>query len=59
MMFLPPSIMGFAWTSLGDGLGKLGSYLERSFEIGVRQVDHHPTIIPSGTLGFKLVELVG
>lgn len=57
LMFLPPSIKGYAEIGLGDKLEIFESDLVKTVELGVHQVTYYPAIVPKGSPGYKLVEL--
>ena len=57
LMFLPPTIRGYAELRLEDKLKIFRGDLEKSVELGVHQVTFYVTVVPRHSPGYRLVEL--
>lgn len=57
LMFLAPNIRGYAELTLEEKLEAFRKDLERGHELGAHQITFYPTIIPSSSPGYRLVEL--
>lgn len=56
LMFLPPSIKGFAEIDLNYKLRAFKTDIVRAVELGAHQITYYPTIVPFGSPGYRLYE---
>jgi oxygen-independent coproporphyrinogen-3 oxidase len=57
VMFLTPSIRGYAELSLDEKLRAFRRDLEEAVELGAHQVTYYATVVPRGSPGYRLVEM--
>lgn len=57
LMFLTPSIRGYAELSLSEKLEAFKGDLARAVELGAHQITYYATVVAEHSAGYKLVEL--
>lgn len=57
LMFLAPSVRGYAELALEEKLEAFRGDLEKCYELGVHQATFYPTVVPKGSPGYRLAEL--